>query len=55
MYLDYMVDIAVLFGASKERARREQNEVLQFHLALAQVCEVHIYQLNKLLTIIKRL
>ncbi|XP_036347356.1 neprilysin-2-like [Rhagoletis pomonella] len=36
-YYDYMVDMAVLFGADKERAKRELRESLEFEIALANI------------------
>ncbi|XP_022214377.1 neprilysin-2 isoform X2 [Drosophila obscura] len=36
-YYDYMVDIAVLFGASKEQAKKELLQSLEFEMALANI------------------
>lgn len=36
-YYEYMVDIAVLFGADKERAVEELKESLAFEIRLANV------------------
>lgn len=36
-YYDYMVDIAVLFGADRDRASRELKESLDFEILLANV------------------
>lgn len=36
-YYDYMVDIAVLFGAKRETAATELKESLTFEIALANV------------------
>lgn len=36
-YYDYMVDIAVLFGADRDRATRELKESLDFEIKLANV------------------
>lgn len=36
-YYDYMVDMAVLFGADKEIAKHELKESLQFEMDLANV------------------
>ncbi|XP_030375885.1 neprilysin-2 isoform X2 [Scaptodrosophila lebanonensis] len=36
-YYDYMVDIAVLFGANKEQAKKELLESLEFEIALANI------------------
>ncbi|XP_063909938.1 neprilysin-2-like [Zophobas morio] len=36
-YLDYMVDVAVMMGATKEKARKEQSQVLDFLLRLAKI------------------
>ncbi|XP_067648018.1 neprilysin-2 isoform X5 [Eurosta solidaginis] len=36
-YYDYMVDIAVLFGADKERAKKELRESIDFEIALANI------------------
>lgn len=37
-YYDYMVDIAIMFGADKERAKEELLDVLEFETSLANVC-----------------
>lgn len=36
-YYDYMVDIAVLFGANRQRATQELLESLKFEIKLANV------------------
>lgn len=36
-YYEYMVDIAVLFGADKSRATKELRESLEFEMKLANV------------------
>lgn len=36
-YYNYMVDIAVLFGADRDRAVRELRESLEFEMKLANV------------------
>lgn len=36
-YLSYQVDMAVLFGAERNRAEREMRDVLDFEIALANV------------------
>lgn len=36
-YYDYMVDMAVLFGADKEKAKKEMLDSLNFEMALANV------------------
>ena len=36
-YLSFMVDIAVLFGANKDKALKEMQESLNFEFALANV------------------
>ena len=36
-YYDYMVDIAVLFGADKDKAKIEFREVLEFEIRLANI------------------
>ena len=36
-YYKYMVDIAVLFGADRERATKELKDSLDFEMALANV------------------
>lgn len=33
-----MVDMAVIFGASRERAEKESRDVVDFEMALANVC-----------------
>lgn len=38
-----MVDIAVMFGASKERAEKELKESLQFEINLANVSKNILY------------
>lgn len=40
-YYDYMVDIAVLFGADRKVAEKELLESLQFEIKLANVCQNH--------------
>ncbi|XP_037025005.1 neprilysin-2-like [Bradysia coprophila] len=42
-YLDYMIDVAVLFGANRTRASEELMEVLLFEAALAQIEAVTVY------------
>lgn len=37
-YYDYMVDIAVLFGADKDQAKEQLLQSLEFEMALANVC-----------------
>lgn len=37
-YYDYMVDIAVLFGADKAQAKEQLLQSLEFEMALANVC-----------------
>lgn len=39
-YYDYMVDMAVIFGADKERAKQEFREVIEFETSLANVSEI---------------
>lgn len=36
-YFEYMVDVAVIFGAERPRALRELRESLDFEIALANV------------------
>lgn len=36
-YLDFMIDVAVQFGANRTRATEELQEVIMFEAALAQV------------------
>lgn len=36
-YLQYMIDLAVLLGASPENASRDMKEVLEFEIQLANV------------------
>lgn len=36
-YLDYQVELATLLGADKERARKEQTDVVLFEIQLANV------------------
>lgn len=40
-YYEYMVDIAVIYGAERDRAERELLESLEFEIALANV-SVHM-------------
>lgn len=40
-YYEYMVDIAVIYGAKKENAERELLESLEFEIALANVSSKH--------------
>lgn len=40
-YYDYMVDMAVLFGADKDVAKSELRESLDFEIALANVSWLH--------------
>lgn len=41
-YYDYMVDIAIMFGADKERAKEELLDVLEFETSLANVCSASL-------------
>lgn len=36
-YYKFMVDVAVIFGASKARANKEMKEVMEFQIELAKV------------------
>lgn len=36
-YYDYMVDMAVIYGADRERAVREMRDVIDFEIAVANV------------------
>ena len=38
-YLEYMIDMAVIFGADRDRAEKEMLDVLAFEMKLANVCE----------------
>lgn len=38
-YYGFMIDAAVLFGANKTLAEREQYDALRFEMDLAKVCE----------------
>lgn len=40
-YYNYMVDIAVIYGAERERAESELMESLEFEMALANVSAQH--------------
>lgn len=40
-YYDYMIDIAVLFGADKNRAIRELKQVVEFEMQLANVSTIY--------------
>lgn len=37
-YYEYMVDVAVMFGADEEQAKNELLDVLKFETSLANVC-----------------
>lgn len=39
-YYAYMVDMAVIFGAKKEIAKKELLDSLKFEITLANVCEI---------------
>lgn len=39
-YYNYMVDLAVLYGAEEERAKKELMESMQFEMNLANVCSI---------------
>ena len=48
-YLDFQIDLAVLLGADREDARKEQTEAVEFEIALANVF-LYIYNLiNKII------
>ena len=36
-YLQYMIDLAIVMGASPENATRDMNDVLRFEIELANV------------------
>ncbi|KAG5671202.1 hypothetical protein PVAND_001411 [Polypedilum vanderplanki] len=36
-YLNYMIDVAVMFGADKKRAEKEMKEALEFEIELAKI------------------
>lgn len=38
-YYDYMVDVAIIFGADKDRAKEEFLDVMEFETSLANVRE----------------
>lgn len=40
-YYEYMVDIAVIYGADRNRAERELMESLEFEMKLANVSYTH--------------
>lgn len=40
-YFDYMVDMAVIFGADRTEAEFELLESLRFEIELAKVCTKH--------------
>lgn len=42
-YYDYMVDVAILFGADRERAVKELRESLDFEIALANVSFYYVF------------
>lgn len=37
-YLEFMIDVAVMFGANKTRAQDEMIEVLKFEENMVKVC-----------------
>lgn len=37
-YYNFMVDVATIFGASKNRSERELRDVIQFETELVKVC-----------------
>lgn len=39
-YFDFMVDVAVMFGASRAAALLQMSQVLNFERALAKVCVI---------------
>lgn len=41
-YFEYMVDVAVIFGADKTKALSELRESLDFEIALANVIFIYI-------------
>lgn len=41
LYLDYMVDVAVIFGADRERANLELKDALDFKNALLKVSYIY--------------
>lgn len=41
-YLEFMVDVAVMFGANRTRAQAEMTEVLLFEETLVKVCQQKI-------------
>lgn len=43
-YLEFMIDVAVIFGANRTRAEKDMSDVLQFEIELAKV--VHTPKLN---------
>ena len=45
-YLNYQIELATLLGADRERARREQTDVVLFEIKLANVSfEFHYLEL----------
>lgn len=48
-YLEYMIDMAVIFGADRNRAEKEMLDVLTFEMNLANVCGFlgRIFQANE--------
>lgn len=36
-YLEFMIDVAVIFGANRTRAEKEMTDVLEFEIELANV------------------
>jgi hypothetical protein len=41
-YLEYQIDLAILLGADRERATKEQTLAVQFEINLAEVLQVCI-------------
>lgn len=49
-YYKYMVDIAVLYGANKERAAKELKDSLEFEIGLANVSIIYIEVFSETIT-----
>lgn len=45
-YFEYMVDLAIIFGADGDRAKEELLDVLQFEINIANVCKLFNIKLD---------
>lgn len=45
-YYDYMVDMAVIYGADRTRAEREMRDVIDFEISVANVSNASPFRMN---------